>query len=205
MNTFAMSSSMRLRQLMECEDNEADGILEGFAACWCGFSSEKCLLVLTQKRSLSFYDAYSRMTAAGFRTGYWLFTKATLNNSMHLTLADFELAFTLWENFDNDIKSILSVRFISFWQSREGAGVASDALLKLKLMWEHTPPTQARRLEPSRALGLGWTQEQTVSLLNSHVDLNGDTQAPPHAASDSHAQPIFHNPSQTHAAHHTAP
>ena len=130
-------------------------------------------------RSSPMLTAFNRMTATGFRTGPWLLTKETLSGKKPLTLPDFELAFTMWKRLEEDVQSLLSVHFVKYWQSIEGAALTGDVLRKLKALWEHTSPTQSRRLSPARACGLGWTAEETVALLETHVDLNGDTQAGP--------------------------
>ena len=173
-SAHAASSRQNLRSLKEC--TEVDELLKSFSSCWCGFSCERVLVILTHTRELSLQDAYTRMTAAGFRTGPWLLTKETLGAKKAFSLPDFELAFSMWQKLEDTIQSLLSVKFVSFWQSVEGSTLTGDVLLKLKPMWEHTAPTQSRRLQPSRACGLGWEQEQTLALLSTHVDLNGDTQ-----------------------------
>ena len=170
------SARQRIRQLKEAESSEIDTLLKAFSACWCGFSSEHVLFVLTHTSELSFHDAFNRMTAAGFRTGPWLLTKDTLSGKIPLTLPDFELAFSMWKKLEDDMQSLLSVQFVKYWQSLEGGALTGETLLNLKPLWQHTPPTQSRRLSPSRVCGLGWASEEMVALLDSHVDLNGDTQ-----------------------------
>eukprot|EP00966_Prymnesium_polylepis_P271274 6267791-Prymnesium_polylepis.1 len=104
-----MAPRQRLRQLKDCDEQLIDEHLQSFATCWCGFSSEHVLTVLTHKRELSFHEAYGQMAAAGFRVGPWLLTKETLGGKANLALADFELAFSMWKRLDDEIQSMLSV------------------------------------------------------------------------------------------------
>ena len=93
-----------------------------------------------------------------------------------LAMADFELALGFWKRLEDEIQAQLSVRFVKHWQSPAGAALSSEVLERFKPMWSHTRPNQQQRLAPARACGLGWTKEETLALLESHVDLNGDSQ-----------------------------
>lgn len=185
-STSVMSEKQRMSRLSArqlCRNvrrAEESQLHEALCACsheYPSFTAEPILLILTSYRKLSLFRAFERMQAAGFKTGPFLITKDILTIELKLELQDFELAFSMWGKIEDDAKTLLSMRFVNFWQSPAGATLKGDDLLRLKPIWEFVSPTQSRRLAPKAACRLGWSEKELVALLTTHVDLNGDTQA----------------------------
>ena len=180
------SARQHVKAVRTCDTERLEQILAEAAAAFPG-CAERVLAVLIHVRAFSLADALDCMKAAGFRVGHALLTLEVFLSSSHahdgrqsearLTLADFELAFTFWDKLEDAVKAWLSVSFVRVWQSPAGAGLPGPLLFRLKELWQHTPPTAKQRLPPARACGLGRSKEETFDLLDSHVDLNGDTTA----------------------------
>ena len=45
-----------------------------------------------------------------------------------------------------DVKEHLSIQFVKYWQSKEGAALDGETLASLKKLWQHTPPNQKQRV-----------------------------------------------------------
>uniref|UniRef100_A0A7S3WSD0 Uncharacterized protein n=2 Tax=Emiliania huxleyi TaxID=2903 RepID=A0A7S3WSD0_EMIHU len=180
------SARQHVKAVRTCDTERLEQSLAEAAAAFPG-CAERVLAVLIHVRAFSLADALDCMKAAGFRVGHALLTLEVFLSSSHahdgrqsearLTLADFELAFTFWDKLEDAVKAWLSVSFVRVWQSPAGAGLPGPLLFRLKELWQHTPPTAKQRLPPARACGLGRSKEETFDLLDSHVDLNGDTTA----------------------------
>lgn len=137
-------------------------------------------------RGLPLHDAWARLLAAGFWMTGLLARLGCVEPTLHLALADFELLLMLWPRLegvemersrDGTVKHWVGVRFFKFWQSPAGAAVLHPEILqRLRPLWEKMAPSVAQRLSPERACGLGWSPEETVSLLEQHVDANGDSE-----------------------------
>ena len=188
MKRITGSARQLVRAIEECEDDRLDEALAEASSQFHGLA-ERALATLVHDRGFGLAAAYAKLKAAGFRVGHVHLTANVLLRKLDrricqlptvaaLELPDFELCFGFWEQLEEEVKGMLSVRFVKYWQSPAGAArLEGVTLQRLRKLWRHTPPSSKQRLEPGRACGLGWSKRETMELLESHVDLDGDATA----------------------------
>lgn len=101
--------------------------------------------------------------------------------SMRWCLEDFELVLEEWGGLDDDAQKWLAKQFLYFWQSRSGeeelraGGQYGATISRFKAIWSHAGrATMSIKLEPAKAIGLGWDDREVEALLSDFVDVNGD-------------------------------
>lgn len=111
--------------------------------------------------------------------------KKRLGITMRWYLEDFELVLGEWSGLDDDARTWLAKEFLRFWQSRAGedelrAGGGVDkqygkTLLRFKTIWSHGgPAVRNLKLDPAKAIGLGWGYKEVEELLCDYVDVTCD-------------------------------
>ena len=174
--------SQTLKSVRDCDDAGLDAALAEARKVWGGLAG-RLLLILTRKGKRSVAQAWAMLKKAGF-SKMGAYDIAFLCESTPLTLADFELIASLWGKLEGVtccsggspklVRDWVGVRFIQYWQSPSGAAALTPAVLqRLRPLWEAATPTVSQRLSPARACGLNWSAEETVALLNTHIDTNG--------------------------------
>lgn len=160
-----------------CDDAEVDAWLRASLGAYAGMTG-RLLLALARDRRIGVAAAFQKLTQVGFAMGashLEVVAGVTSSSLPAPSLAEFELAAAHWPKLGSDAKAWWAARFVAFWSSRFGADLSGELLLRLRPVWSYAHPTQKQRLPPARACGLGWPQKETLALLESHVDLSGDT------------------------------
>ncbi len=184
------SPKQYLARARDCDDDELRPVLAQIRHEYGGMSG-RLLCMLLAKRKMLLADAWHLLRECGHTPHHGHLSM--IEAMTPLVLADFELILSMWpkltdlernapgvtgSNLPRLVQGWAGVRFIQYWQSPAGgAALTPDALQRLRPIWEPVSPTQAQRLAPERACGLGWGAQQTVSLVSSIVDTNGAAEA----------------------------
>jgi len=178
----ALSALQLYEQAATCLDEQLDAVLTDVLRSFPGISTRIFTSALIGERKLGVSEACTRFKSVGWRLHpKVLTTLATAQplqarmKSTWLQIPDFELALTLWDApLDNTAKKWIGIHFMSFWQSHRGQQLSSSTLQRLRPLWQDLVLHANQKVPPSRACSLDWSGEETLKLLESHVDMNGD-------------------------------
>eukprot|EP00286_Rhodomonas_abbreviata_P018704 CAMPEP_0181299354 /NCGR_PEP_ID=MMETSP1101-20121128/6300_1 /TAXON_ID=46948 /ORGANISM="Rhodomonas abbreviata, Strain Caron Lab Isolate" /LENGTH=1896 /DNA_ID=CAMNT_0023404495 /DNA_START=86 /DNA_END=5776 /DNA_ORIENTATION=+ len=176
-----------------------DAVLNDILATWPKLSLNLLTSVFLNKFKMSLSAAVLKLEQIGFGRHVKGFrseavtvvalhgVRKRLGFSLRWFLQDFELILAVWSGLEDEVREWLAKEFLRFWQSHSGeeelraGGVEKQYgtnVLRFKVIWNHgDPPSLNRKLEPAKAIGLGWGFKELEELLQNFVDLTSDCHA----------------------------